>query len=175
MTTRQQHRDGKGGLGKAAAVLLTAVLAAACSSIDCPLNNLVYTSYIVYNSNGERDSLVDTLTVTTTSTDGYEVTVLNLDTDIDSFALPISYAQDVDVFTFELRDSLGATVTDVVSVQKENEMHFEDIDCTPSYFHTITGVSYTRNAIDSIVITDTEVNYDTSKKHFRIYFNDSVF
>lgn len=158
----------------ASAVAIMA-LALSCSSIDCPLNNLVYTTYGIYNSAGERDSLVDTLTVTTTSLDGYEVTVLNLDTDIDSFILPMSYEQDVDVFTFELKDTFGTTVTDVVSVSKENEMHFEDIDCTPSYFHTITGVTYTRNAIDSISINYNRVTYDTSKEHFHIYFNDSAF
>lgn len=152
---------------------MTAMLfAAACSSIDCPLNNMVYTNYIIYNSHGERDTLRDTLTVTTTSAEeGYDVVVLNKDVDIDSFSLPISYALDCDVFYMELTDSLGNTLNDTISVSKENTQHFESLDCTPSYFHTITGVEYTRNAIDSLIITDTEVNYDFSKKHFRIYFN----
>lgn len=174
MMTTWRHNGG--GLRTALlAATIMAALATACSSIDCPLNNLVYTNYVIYNSDGERDTLALYLTVTTTSLEDREVTVLNLDTETDSFSLPISYEQDADVFTFALTDSLGSSYTDVVNVAKENTMHFEDIDCTPSFFHTITGVTYTKNAIDSIIITDPEVNYDTSKKHFRIYFDDCAF
>lgn len=152
------------------AVNAMSVVLASCSSIDCPLNNMVYTTYAVYNTEGVRDTLHDTLTVTTMSLEGYEVTALNLEADIDSFTLPISYTQDEDVFYFNLRDTLGNQWDDTVSVSKTNTEHFESIDCTPSYFHTLTGVSYTQNAIESIVINDSEVNYDTTKKHFFIYF-----
>ena len=65
---------------------------------------------------------------------------------------------------------LKATTLDTVTVTKENHPHFESVDCSPAYFHTITAVSTTHNAIDSVVIKNPDVNYDTSKKHFYIYF-----
>ena len=160
-----------GALRRVFVVLLTSLaILTACTSLDCPLNNMVYTTYVVYNSDGARDTLHDTLTVTTMSLEGYEVTALNLEAGIDSFTLPISYTLDEDVFYFNLRDTTGNEWDDTVSVSKTNTEHFESIDCSPSYFHTLTGVTFTQNAIESIVINDSEVNYDTTKKHFLIYF-----
>lgn len=154
------------------ALLVVLLSLTACTSLDCPLNNMVYTTYCVYGSDGACDTLRDTLTVTTMSTDGYEVTALNMVSGVETFTLPISYTQDTDLFFFNLRDTLGNQWNDTVSVAKTNTEHFESLDCSPSFFHTITGVSHTRHAIESIVINDSEVNYDTTKKHFFIYFQD---
>ena len=104
--------------------------------------------------------------------------------------IPISYQSDEDVLYFvrsfpylyettvineegievDTILKLAAYVTDTVTVVKTNRKHFESIDCAPSFFHTIRNVTYTRNAIDSIVINNPEVNYDPSKEHFRVYF-----
>lgn len=53
-----------------------------------------------------------------------------------------------------------------MTIEKENKPHFESVDCAPAFFHKITSVSCTHNAIDSITINNQDVNYDTSKKHF---------
>lgn len=132
---------------------------------------MVYTNYIIYNTDGLRDTLTDTLTVTTRDIDGNEVVLLNMDVDIDSFALAISYTQDVDVLFFHLTDTLGNTHRDTVSVSKDNEEHFESIDCSPSYFHTITDVSHTTNFIRKIEIKNPSVTYDIYTSHFRIYMD----
>lgn len=60
-------------------------------------------------------------------------------------------------------------------VTKTNTPHFESVDCGVAYFHVITGVRYTRNAIDSIVINHKEVNYDATQQHFHIYFKEYRF
>ena len=57
-------------------------------------------------------------------------------------------------------------------VTKTNEPHFESVDCGLNYFHTLTGVRFTRHAIDSVVINQKSVNYDVSPKHFYIYFKE---
>ena len=49
-------------------IMLTGL--AACSSIDCPLNSLVYTQYQLMNAAGRVDTLADTLTISTKRTDG---------------------------------------------------------------------------------------------------------
>lgn len=152
-------------------VVTSLLLAVSCSSIDCPMNSLVYTQYQLLDAVGRVDTLRDTLTISTTRIDGRDSVLINKDVNITSFSIPISYSQDQDVFYLELRDSLGnLPLMDTVTVTKEDIPHFESADCPPSFFHEITGVSSTNNAIDSVVVNNPDVNYDTSKKHFNIYF-----
>ena len=144
---------------------------AACTSIDCPLNSLVYTQYQLMNAAGKVDTLADTLTIYTNRVDGNDSVLINRNVQTTEFSLPISYAQKQDIFFFETKDTLYKTTKlDTVIVEKEDMPHFESVDCSPSFFHKITSVSCTHNAIDSIVINNHDVNYDTSKKHFLIYF-----
>lgn len=63
---------------------------AACSSIDCPLNNVVYAKYKL---KGDVTKLEDYLTVTTKRADGNDTILLNLLQNTDSFSLPVSYGQ----------------------------------------------------------------------------------
>lgn len=148
---------------------------ASCSSVDCPLNSLVYTQYQLLTPAGTVDTLYDTLTISTKRIiDGNDSVLINRNVRTTEFSLPISYAQPQDVFYFETIDTVTkATTYDTVTVTKENMLHFESVDCSPSYFHTITAVSSTDNAIDSIIIIHPDVNYDTSQKHFNIYFKHS--
>ncbi len=150
-------------------IMLTGL--AACSSIDCPLNSLVYTQYQLMNAAGRVDTLADTLTISTKRTDGNDSVLINRSVRTTEFSLPISYSQPQDVFFVETIDTLTKTVTlDTITVEKVDRPHFESVDCSPSYFHTITAVGTTHNAIDSVVINNPDVDYDTSRKHFNIYF-----
>ena len=128
----------------------------ACSSIDCPLNNRVYTRYSLRTPDGEVDTLKLYTTISTNRTDG-------------SDSVPISNAQPRDSFFVELAAEATLSV-DTIVVSKDSRMHFESTDCAPSYFHNITDVSTTHHAIDSVVVKNHEVNYDTSKNNFYIYF-----
>ena len=47
--------------------------------------------------------------------------------------------------------------------------HFESVDCNTTYFHTITDVKYTCNYIDSIVINNSSVTYDSQTVHLYLY------
>lgn len=149
-------------------ILLTALTAlAGCTSLNCPLNNTVYTKYRLQ---GDITTLSDTLTISTTRTAGTDSVLINLDVNVDSFSLPMSYSQPEDIFYFEMRDTLGNVRMDTVRVRKENQPHFESVDCSPAFFHTITGIQTTHHRIDSIVINKKDVNYDVSTPHFHIYF-----
>lgn len=151
--------------------LLPAVMAtAACTSIDCPLNNRVYTNYCLQTAEHKVDTMKLYMTVSTNRTEGSDTVIINKDVDVTQFSLPISNAHSTDVFFVELADTLGHSSLDTISVSKEDHMHFESTDCAPSYFHTLTNVSSTHNAIDSVVINTNTVDYDTTKKHFYIYF-----
>ncbi|WP_375712978.1 DUF6452 family protein [Hallella colorans] len=134
----------------------------ACSSVDCPLNNTVYTNYKLM---GDVTKLPDPLTILTQRHDGTDTILINQLAQADSFSLPMSYGGNKDVLYFKTKEIL-----DTVWVTKTNRPHFESVDCGLNYFHTITDVRCTHNAIDSVVIKEKEVTYDMSPKHFYIYF-----
>lgn len=142
--------------------MVVALIVMGCSSVDCPLNNLVFCNYKLM---GEVTTLPDTLTISTTRHDGMDSVLINQQVNTDPFSLPVSFWQDVDVLYFQCNQ-----LRDTVRVMKENHPHFESTDCGPNYFHTITAVRSTRNAIDSIVINNKEVTYDVTTKHLYIYF-----
>ena len=146
-----------------------ALLVCACSSIDCPIQNTVYTTYKIYNKVEKVDTLRDTLTVYSKRVEGTDSVFINKDIKVTNFSLPISYMADADTLVFEFKNVKSIILKDTVTVSKTNTPHFESVDCSPSYFHNLTGVKYTKNKIDSIVIKNTTVSYDASKEHFHIY------
>ena len=161
---------------------LIGLVVAACSSIDCPVQNRVYTVYNVMNADGTKGALgKDTLWVWTQRANGTDTVISryingNLElncffgSSASSFELPISYTQPEDVLCMLIRDSVGIDHRDTVRIKKENFPHFESVDCQAAYFHEITSVTCTHNIIDSIVINNPNVNYDPSTAHFLIYF-----
>lgn len=152
-------------------LVITAMVAMmmSCSTIDCPLNNTTYTKYKLM---GDIKTLNDTLTISTTKQEGTDSVLINKDVKVDSFILPMSYHQPEDVFYFEVKNQYQQTFNDTVIVKKEDRPHFESVDCSPAFFHTITEIKTTHNLIDSIVINNKDVNYDASKAHFYIYFGN---
>lgn len=156
-------------IGRLGLVLVLSCLFAACSTIDCPLNNRVYTNYSVLAADGTPYTQTVPTTISTNRTDGSDSVLINKDVNFSSFSLPISNTQPRDTFFVEQAADTWSAV-DTIVVEKENSMHFESTDCAASYFHYITGVTTTHHAIDAVEINNHEVNYDTTKKHFYIYF-----
>ena len=56
---------------------IAAAVVSACSSIDCPVQNSVYTNYALYKSDGGVDTLRDTLSVLTPTASGRDTLVFN--------------------------------------------------------------------------------------------------
>ena len=137
----------------------------ACSTIDCPLNNTVYAKYVL---RGPVTTLPDMLTISTMISDDSDSVLINQQENTDSFSLPMSYNRPEDVLVMQTNN-----LFDTIKVEKTNTPHFESVDCGVNYFHTITNVTYTRHAIDSVVIHHNFVNYDASQQHFYIYFKES--
>ena len=150
-------------------ILLTILAMVGCTTLDCPLNNTVYTKYKV---TGNMTQLTgDTMFVSIKKANGEDSLLINRDEDPDSFLLPMSYSNAEDVLYFEFRDRQKRIFKDTITVSKDNFTHFESIDCGASYFHTITGVKTTHNLIDSVVINHKDVNYDATKAHILLYFS----
>ena len=160
---------------------LTGVAVAACTSIDCPVNNSVRAYYALTKADGTADTLNnDTMWVWTQRADGTDTVIsthiegsLELNyffgSSASTFDLPISYTQPEDVLYVLVRDTAGINYLDTIRIKKDNIPHFESVDCQASYFHTITAVSSTHQVIDSIVINNPYVNYDQNTTHFKLY------
>ena len=142
-------------------MILLALLFAACSSIECPVQNTVNVYYLL------NDTLKDTLTVRSARYNGTDTILYNSGVNTTKLSLPISYTNPVDTILFETKK---LPVVDTLWIEKTNTPRFESVDCNPAYFHQITSVAYTCLGIDTIVIYNQEVNYDRSKPHLLIYF-----
>jgi hypothetical protein len=156
-------------------LVVVVLLQFACSSIDCPVDNIVEVNYVVkaFDGNNEvADTLKDTLNIWSRRFDGTDTLLYNSGTGVKSFSLPMSYTEPEDVLVFKVTDTLHVTQTDTVWVSKENIAHFESVDCPTRYFHQLTAVRSTHVRIDTIIINNPSVTYDSSVKHLHIHFKD---
>lgn len=147
--------------------LIVMAFVVSCSTIDCPVNNIVETRYRFYNTDGDSLVLMDTLTITSKRKDNTEV-LLNRKVGSATIPVPISYSHPEDILVFNVYNS-EYSIVDTVWVKKDDIPHFESVDCNASFFHKITGIRHTTNFIDSIVINNPTVDYDKTTIHFYIY------
>ena len=148
-------------------------LITSCSSINCPVENTVAMHYAILNSDGTEGQPVDTLWVWTQRSDGTDTLVLNSLTGTSTFSLPVSYSHPEDVLVFYMADRLGIETLDTVWIKKDDIPHFESVDCAAHFFHHITDVRCTHEGIDSIVINNRTVDYNSTVTHLNIYFTPS--
>lgn len=139
-------------------------LTSSCSSIDCPVQNTVAVNYAV------PDTLKDTLSVWSPLSADTAVLLLNRATGVTVFSLPVSYQNPEDTLIFCVSDTSHVVTLDTVFLQKTDTPHFESVDCSPHFFHHLTGVRFTRRGIDSIVISNPSVTYDQTVTHIQLYF-----
>ena len=146
---------------------------AACSTIDCPVQNKVAVNYSIKTySNGVEiaDTLKDTLFVWSTRSDNEDTLILNRAYDKRSFSLPISYTHPEDKLVFCILKANNVATIDTVWLKKEDIPHFESVDCSAHFFHTLTDVRSTHIGIDTIFIKNPSVTYDPSADHIHIHF-----
>ena len=155
-------------------------LISSCSTIDCPVQNSVLVQYEIRDKAGEALSITDSLSVVSTRVDGKNVLldittlqdgntiVLNKLVGRSAFSLPISYSHPEDSLYFCFKDSVKLVV-DTVWIKKDDIPHFESVDCAAAFFHELTDVRYTHNAIDSLVLVNRSVTYDVQTIHFYLY------
>jgi hypothetical protein len=142
-----------------------------CSSIDCPLNNVVYSRYAFYgivNGTSTTVKLNDTLTVTAFGTDSV---LINKDYGASSLDIPVSYYNPVDTLLFRYSTASGVAF-DTIWVEKNNYEHFESTDCPTAMFHNIIKVNSTHNLIDTVKIENSVIDYE-EKTNFQIHFHSN--
>lgn len=142
----------------------------ACTSIDCPVQNSVFTKYELRKGDAlSVDTLRDTLTISTPRMMGNDTVLLNRSVNTTSFDLPISYSNEEDTLYIEVSSNTWYSI-DTLYIIKDNIPHFESVDCQISFFHNLKEAKTTKHAIDSVVINKSFVDYDQTKKHLYIYF-----
>lgn len=148
---------------------------AACDSVSCPLNNTVESVYGFYASGrgddgvfveGPAVTIGDTLNIKAV---GHETLLANRLVGQSGVSLPVSFYADVDTLEFSFTDKQGRRGADTLWISKKNTHHFDDPSCPVHMWHTILDVRSTHHLIDTIVIADPAVNYD-SDENFQVYF-----
>ena len=148
-------------------IYLSSFVFSSCSSIDCPVQNTVSVQYQIRDKAGDALSITDSLSVISERADGKYVS-LNRLIGKSAFSLPISYSHPEDILFFCFTDSVK-TLVDTVWIKKDDIPHFESVDCSAAFFHELTNVRHTHNAIDSLVLINTSVTYDVNTVHFYLY------
>ena len=157
---------------RTALIAAMTLMGTACETTDCPLNNIVYSTYGFYAimEEGETQvSLLDTLTITAAGTDSI---LLNRMVNASGVELPVSYSAAVDTLIFHFTDSVSRIRRDTIWIEKENIPHFESPTCPASMFHHVTAVRCTHRLIDSVQIVNPNINYNVSE-NFKIYFRSN--
>lgn len=168
-TTMGRHRSYRPLMLMPLFLFVSLLIVTACTSIDCPVQNSVYTRYGLYKTDGTPDTLNDTLTVYISRRNKKDSVLVNRNVNTTKLDLPISYNAPEDTLFLMMKDTFNVLRYDTIYVAKTNYPHFESVDCNMSYFHEITGIRHCHHVIDSIAINKPSVNYDPSTEHFHIY------
>lgn len=143
----------------------------ACSSIDCPVQNTVACRYGIVDALEQTATCEDTIYVWTCRADGTDTLLLNRGVNLSSFSLPMSYQHPEDMLVVYITDQGNEHETlDTIWLKKNDYPHFESVDCGTHFFHELTGISYSRRGIDTIIINNREVSYDQTVTHLNIRF-----
>ena len=136
-----------------------------CSDIDCPVTNGVRVNYVV-----QGDTLHDTLTISAIRENKADTILLNKQVKTTKFSLPMSYSGDSDKLRFVFTNTAGVTTIDTITVSKTNISHFESVDCSPTFFHTLTAISAKGTRVSQVEISNPNVDNDGTKEHIHITF-----
>ena len=96
---------------------------AACTNIDCPLDNVVVATCGLYSAEDQSSlTISDTLSVLA---GGVKDTVLlNSAQDISSFQIPMRQSSAADTLLLRFSNAMGQTATDTIYCGHTNSLHF---------------------------------------------------
>ena len=158
-------------LRKIVICFLSILAIAGCDGVDCPLNNIVYSTWSFYG-NGSIVTIPDTVYVYA-KVKGVDTLLINKLYNASSMNLPLSYYQPADTFTLEIHqyaDSESYEIySDQIIINKDNLSHFNSPECGVWHAHNVTGVINTTTMIDSIQVIRKKIDTD-EQENFRIHF-----
>ena len=107
------------------------IAVAACESTDCPINNIVYSTYGFYAATDEGESkiqVLDTLTITAAGTDSILINRLVRGSEVE---LPVSYSAATDTLIFHFTDTTSRTRRDTIWIDKLRIPYLSGFDVPP--------------------------------------------
>ena len=162
-------------------ILLGSLIAVAvgCSSIDCAVDGSVRCVYSVVDAAGKTDSVPGFVSVTSARrTNGSDTTIINLQSQTTSLSLPMSFSELADTLYLIQSDTVDGVYIekrrDTMWIEKTNTPHFESVDCSPRFFHTLTRVSSTHHIIDTLIINRKEVTNDKSTPNIHLHLRSDL-
>lgn len=87
------------------------------------------------------------------------------------FALPLPQVQDSIRLLIQPDSSLQSPeALDTIDLHYTRELHFISTACGYETFFTLTGLSFTRNTLDTVELLQPKVNNDVNSEHVRLVF-----
>lgn len=150
------------------------LVAASCTSIECPLDNQVLMTLSFYNAQTqEAATLSDTLSVYGIK-NGAEFLAFNRGVQIKSILLPLNSTSQRDTFLLHFSNPEQWAI-DTLFVDHQPRPHFEAIDCPAATFHVLNSVRHTTHVssafpltLDSVAIANPNVQYE-DVEHLKVY------
>ncbi len=153
-------------------LVLVGWLIPGCEVENCPPNSLTYLHFSLVDQNGRTFNTSDTITIvgqTTVSDSLVSDTLINQETAVSSFSIPLSYdAYTQFIFAYHALD-VGFVGRDTIRIDHRNIPYFTNLDCGTMMFYEITGVQHTHHRLDSISLTNPNID-NNEKENIRIYF-----
>lgn len=91
-------------------------------------------------------------------------TLINQEAIEGSFSIPLSY-NDYTAYVLHYEQNLR----DTIRVNHINRPYFTDLECSALMFYEVKEISYTRHMLDSVIVTNAEIN-NYEKENFKIYY-----
>ena len=158
-------------LRKIVICLLSILTFAGCDGVDCPLNNIVYSTWGFY-ADGSNVTIDDTIYVYA-KVKGVDTLLINQLYNASSMNIPLSYYQQADTFTLEIHQYVDSASYDIFSdqiiINKEDLAHFNSPECGVWHEHNIKEVNNTTTIIDSIQVVRQIIDTN-EQENFRIHF-----
>ena len=155
-------------------VLLTMLCSLLCTGCDggydCALDNIAYNRIKFYtiNEHGVESEYAfpEPLTVSM-KINGRDAIVVNYATNAKELTLPMSYTSNCDTVLLNFFDRYS----DTLYIGHNNIPIYQSMECGVIMHHRLTGTANTTNMIDSMVIKETNVNFDQNE-NIKIYFTE---
>lgn len=150
------------------ATAMAMTFASCDSGYDCSLENIAYNhiGFYITNEYGGDVSYThpDAITVSL-MVNGRDSIVVNHIQGTKQLTLPMSYTQECDTVIL----SYSNDVTDTLYVRHSNIPFYQSMECGVIMHHKLLGTSHTDNFIDSVAITNADINFGNNE-NIKIYF-----
>ena len=150
--------------------LLVAILLGSCGETDCPLSTVSLAHFDLLDSNSHQPvSFKDSVTVTGIIETPDSLDIVPLYNMVQSsISLPLGHTNKTTYvihYTKLMRDTIVLT--------HQNIPFISNIECGTMLFYNVESVSYTTNALDSVVLVNANITNE-EKKNFNIYYRVST-